>query len=172
MSRISELVSRLPLQQIKGGMMQGSTYAEVCGLRGYAEMSRSKIYSFHGWFPNVCWAVKLISSEKITELSVTKQPDVAIQRVKVFEARPEPAAWLQKNLCILERSNKLRLHCFRVHENRNDHMSDGRSDVQSIVVSPSLDSGAAFRNKCSFCACSRASRRDGTEGPPIRLTTH
>lgn len=56
-------------------------------------------------------------------LSVTKQPDIAIQRVKVFEARLEPAAWLLKNLFTSEGSNKRRLHCF---QKSNDGMSEVR----------------------------------------------
>lgn len=31
-------------------------------------------------------------------------------------------------------------------------MSNGRRDARTIAISPSLDAGFAFRNKCRFCA--------------------
>lgn len=55
-------------------------------------------------------------------------------------------------------------------------MSNGRRDAWSIAASPSLDAGAAFRDKCRFCAgvCGPAEEEreragDMSKGPAFKL---
>lgn len=54
-------------------------------------------------------------------------------------------------------------------------MSNGRRDAQSIAASPSLDAGAAFRDKCRFCARFAVRQRgreragDMSKGPAFKL---